>query len=265
MKFMTKEEYERKIFNGSVFRLGEHLGARINHKMERPKVSLLDIIKIKLGLKSERDIKVRVINDYVKDDINEWLEKPLYYEEKVDSPIPSKEEYIIVNKFDRMPVPVGDGYKFEKAHNESNKRTLSIKQQWFLQVWCDRLIRIFLFLGIFFLSQKVIMPVSNNWLIWTGTLLGTMFLSKFVKFIIVDSLKSDDFLFWNDIYVDKREWHYLIRSIIVFFFTFTYISHYIMIFGGFEYDKWIIGFILFIILNHIWFKYETDPCKKALK
>lgn len=263
MKFMTKEEYDRARYCGSVYTTMEHSIARQYHKVETSKVSIMDRIKIKLGLKQEAGIKVRVLNDQVQKDINEWLERPEFYEEKKE--VYGKEVYVTVNKFDRIPYMPPTGYQYERNYNSSIRNRFITQKRWAFQVWCDRLIRTLVFLSVYFLSQKILLPVSYNGWIWTGTFIGTMMLSKLTKFMMIDSIQSHDFLFWENIYVDKREIHYIFRCIVVFFLLYSYASHYMMWMIDYPYYNWISAAIVYIIGNHLWFKYETDPVKKALK
>ena len=263
MKFMTKEEYERSRYGGSMYTTFERSIANKYHKVETPKVSIMDRIKIKLGLKPEAGIKVRVVKDEVTKEFNEWLEKPEFYEEKIEKY--GKEVIVTVNKFDRIPYMPEAGYNYERNYNSEIRERFIARKRWVFQVWCDRLIRIIVFLSVFFLSQKKLLPISYNGWIWTGTFIGTMMLSKLTKFIMIDSIKSHDFLFWENIYVDKREIHYIFRCIVVFFLLYSYASHYMMWMIDYPYYNWISAAIIYIIGNHLWFKYETDPVKKALK
>lgn len=263
MKFMTKEEYDRARYCGSVYTTMEHSIARQYHKVETPKVSIMDKIKIKLGLKPEAGIKVRVLKDQVQKDINEWLERPEFYEEKKE--VYGKEVYVTVNKFDRIPYMPPTGYQYERNYNSSIRNRFITQKRWSFQVWCDRILRTLVFLSVYFLSQKILLPVSYNGWIWTGTFIGTMMLSKLSKFMMIDSIQSHDFLFWENIYIDKREIHYIFRCIVVFFLLYSYTSHYMMWMIDYPYYNWISAFLIYIIGNHLWFKYETDPVKKALK
>ena len=263
MKFMTKAEYERSRYGSSTYTTLERSIANKYHKVETPKVSLMDRIKIKLGLKPEAGIKVRVVKDKVTKEINEWLERPEYYEEKIEKY--GKEVIVTVNKFDRMPYMPEAGYNYERNYNSEIKERFIARKRWAFQVWCDRLLRTLVFLSVYFLSQKILLPVSYNGWIWTGTFIGTMMLSKLSKFIMIDSIKSHDFDFWENIYVDKREIHYIFRCIVVFFLLYSYTSHYMMWMTDYSYYNWISAVLIYIIGNHLWFKYETDPVKKALK
>ena len=271
MKFMTKKEYQRKVDTYSHANATDSRFLNRLYEVNKEKLSIWDIIKIKLGLRADQKIKVFRPNKEYFNKVKDWLEKPFTYEEKnyVVHGTVYEQETRIVNKFDdgKMPpmIKMMDARITERNYNDAKDIMFKTRRQWKFQIWCDRILRLMVFLSVFFLSQKVILPIPNNWLIWCGTLIGTLLLSKLIKFIVIDSLKSYDFLFWNNIYIDKREWHYLVRVIIVFFFTYAYISHYILLLGEFEYNKWIIGFLIYIIMNHIWFKYETDPDKKALK
>lgn len=279
MKFMTKKEYQRKIFLHSHSNTVDYRNLSRTYEINKEKLSLWDRLKIKLELRSGQKLRIFRPNQEYFNKIRDWLEKPLVYQkedyilndvryEKEPRLIYEKETRI-VNKFDSSEMPptinMINAKITEKDYNDSIEIMYKTRWQWRFQVWCDRMLRLIIFFSVFFLSQKVILPIPNNWLICCGTFIGTILLSKLIKFIVVDSLESRDFLFWNDIYIDRREWHYLVRVIIVFFFTYAYISHYILFLGEFEYNKWIIGFLIYIIMNHIWFKYETDPDKKALK
>lgn len=263
MKFMTKAEYDRARYCGSVYTTMEHSIARQYHKVETPKVSIMDKIKIKLGLKPEAGIKVRVLKDQVQKDINEWLERPEFYEEKKE--VYGKEVYVTVNKFDRIPYMPPTGYQYERNYNSSIRNRFITHKRWVFQVWCDRILRTLVFLSVYFLSQNILLSVSYNGWIWTGTFIGTMMLSKLTKFMMIDSIQSHDFLFWENIYIDKREIHYIFRCIVVFFLLYSYTSHYMMWMIDYPYYNWISAFLIYIIGNHLWFKYETDPVKKALK
>lgn len=265
MKFMTKEEYDRARYCGSVYTTMEHSIARQYHKVETPKVSIMDKIKIKLGLKPEAGIKVRVVNDRKKKEIDEWVERPEFYEVKEYDYISDKVVTKTYNKFDHIPYMPPTGYQYEKNYNSSIRNRFITQKRWSFQVWCDRLIRTLVFLSVYFLSQKVLLPISYNGWIWIGTFIGTMMLSKLSKFMMIDSIQSHDFLFWENIYVDKREIHYIFRCIVVFFLLYSYTSHYMMWMIDYPYYKWISAVLIYIIGNHLWFKYETDPVKKALK
>lgn len=279
MKFMTKKEYERKMIIHSESNTADLRNLSRTYEIDGEKLSIWERIKIKLGLRSGQKLKIFKPNKEYFWKVRNWLEKPLVYQKETYRKITvldpktrrykTEDEIITVNKFDRSEMPssisLSKDRVTEKNYNDSMDIMYKTRWQWRLQVWCDRILRLIIFLLVFFLSQKALLPIPNNWIIWCGTLIGTLLLSKLIKFIVIDSLESHDFLFWNSIYIDKREWHYLVRVIIVFFFTYAYISHYILFLGDFEYNKWIIGFLIYIIMNHIWFKYETDPDKKALK
>lgn len=265
MKFMTKAEYDRSKFCSSLSLAGEQDRARQYHKIETPKISIMDRIKIKLGLKPRAGIKVRVLKDRVKKEIDEWVERPEYYQVKEYDYISDEVVTKTYNKFEHIPYMPGNGYKYERNYNNAVKDSFITHKRWAFQVWCDRLLRTLVFLSVYFLSQKILLPVSYNGWIWTGTFIGTMMLSKLSKFMMIDSIQSHDFDFWENIYVEKREIHYIFRCIVVFFLLYSYTSHYMMWLNGYEYYNWISAVIVYIIGNHLWFKYETDPVKKALK
>ena len=118
MKFMTKAEYERSRYGSSMYTTFERSIANKYHKVETPKVSIMDKIKIKLGLKPETGIKVRVVKDKVTKEINEWLERPEYYEEKIEK---YGEEDIVLAGSLFVYMPQETTYLFSGSYTEFNK------------------------------------------------------------------------------------------------------------------------------------------------
>lgn len=273
MKFITKKEYQRMIDTRSNYLGMRSMVASHDYKVEEANYSFWDKIKIKLGLISGGKIKVRTTSNFFKDRMKKWLELPAIYRNPSASRLVKDEarggyyrEYnILVNKFDEMPNPVKSKDYHEHDHNIVIEDAFRIRKQWQKQVWLDRTIRFLLLVSLFFSINFISNPFPNVIWIWAVSLFSTLIISKLIKFVILDSIKGGDFIFWKKIYVDKREWHYVFRCIIVFVLTYTYTSLHMLWINNFKYAIVISAFVIYIIGNHIWFKYETDPDKKALK
>lgn len=275
MKFITKKEYQRMIDTRSNYLGMRRMVASHDYKVEEANYSFWDKIKIKLGLLPGNKIKVRTTSKFFRDRLKEWLKLPAIYRNPFASRRVKDEasggyyrEYnILVNKFDddEMPNPVKSKDYHEHDFNIVAEDSFRIRKQWQKQVWIDRLIRFILLVSLFFSVNFINNPFPNVIWVWVVSLFSTMLISKLIKFVILDPIKGGDFLFWKKIYVDKREWHYVFRYIIVFVLAYIYLSLHMLWISNFNYSKLISAFIVYIIGNHIWFKYETDPDKKALK
>lgn len=275
MKFITKREYQRMIDTRSNYLGMRSMVASHDYKVEEANYSFWDKIKIKLGLISGSKIKVRTTSKFFRDRMKEWLKLPAIYRNPSASRLVKDEarggyyrEYnILVNKFDddEMPNPVKSKDYHEKDFNIVAEDSFRIRKQWQKQVWIDRIIRFLLLVSLFLSVNFINNPFPNIIWKWSIALFATMTISKLIKFVVLDSIKGRDFKFWEKIYVDKREWHYVVRCIVVFALTYSYTSLHMIWLSNFDYTKVISAFVIYIIGNHIWFKYETDPDKKALK
>lgn len=276
MKFMTKEEYQRKINTRANYLASTSYAMRIYYDREEAKYTLLDRIKIKLGLKAGNKIRVTTTSKFFRHLEESWMKSPVWFHDVETIKVRDK-NYIVtervigheknptLNKFDYIPNPTHSKEYYEKEFNDTKEEAFQLRKQWQKQVWMDRIIRFTLLASLFWSVNYLSNPFPNIIWQWVIALFATMYASKILKFIVLDSLKSRDFDFWETLYVDKREWHYFFRCIVVFALTYAYTSIHMIWLSDFEYTKVISAFLIYIIGNHLWFKYETDPVKKALK